>query len=146
MQPREEVSSIRPLLNLPESETLINTKVVLDSPKVDMSNNSKVALINDHITDTEGPLLPDCDLLAALNRRRSVLARTLITPGPDDAVLRSLLQAALRVPDHGKLTPWRLLSICGDDRDQLGSFAATLLPAFLQARGPLEMLQVRRFT
>lgn len=124
MQPREDVSSIGPLLNPLEGETLTNANVFFDSPKVGMSNNSKVASINGQITNTEDTLLPDCDLLAALNRRRSVLARTLTAPGPDDAVLRSLLQAALRVPDHGKLTPWRLLSICGDDRDQFGSFVA----------------------
>ena len=41
--------------------------------------------------------------------RRSRPARTLGLPVPDRAALLPMLTAALRVPDHGKLTPWRLL-------------------------------------
>ena len=35
-------------------------------------------------------------------------------PGPDAAQLRQMLEAASRVPDHGKLFPWRFLVIEGD--------------------------------
>ena len=54
--------------------------------------------------------------LEVLNQRRSVPSRQLGEPGPDDAQLRELLGAAIRVPDHGKLAPWRLLVIRGDAR------------------------------
>lgn len=57
-----------------------------------------------------------------LNSRRSVPSRLLREPGPDDAQLRTLVEAAMRVPDHGKLTPWRLLRIRGDQRHRLGEF------------------------
>ncbi|MDG3040662.1 nitroreductase [Roseicyclus marinus] len=39
--------------------------------------------------------------------RRSVPVRMLSAPTPDDATLRQLLTAAARVPDHGKLVPFR---------------------------------------
>lgn len=62
---------------------------------------------------------PD-DLLAALDSRRSVPAKQLDEPGPDDAALARLLQSAVRVPDHGKRVPWRFLAIRGDARHVLG--------------------------
>lgn len=64
----------------------------------------------------------DClDLLAS---RRSTPSRLLAEPGPDSAILRRLLAAAVRVPDHGKLTPWRFLQIRGDSRHALGELLA----------------------
>lgn len=41
--------------------------------------------------------------------RRSRPAKTLTTPVPDDATITTLLTAAARTPDHGKLEPWRFL-------------------------------------
>ncbi|MEM1262139.1 MAG: nitroreductase [Pseudomonadota bacterium] len=41
-------------------------------------------------------------------RRRSVLAATMAEPGPTDADLETMLAVATRVPDHGKLEPWRI--------------------------------------
>lgn len=58
--------------------------------------------------------------LAALDQRRSVPARLLAEPGPTPEQLHRLLTSAVRVPDHGKLTPWRFLKIEGDSRLQLG--------------------------
>lgn len=63
---------------------------------------------------------PDATALAALDRRRSVPAKQLAEPGPDRATLLRLLASAVRVPDHGKRTPWRFLSIAGDTRHALG--------------------------
>ena len=60
------------------------------------------------------------DGLTCLNTRRSVPARQLAAPGPDDATLERMLHAAVRVPDHGKRTPWRFLRITGDARQALG--------------------------
>jgi nitroreductase len=64
--------------------------------------------------------------LDSLNERRSVPSRQLGEPGPDAAQLEQLLQAAIRVPDHGKLVPWRLLAIRGDARARLGQTLADL--------------------
>jgi nitroreductase len=66
------------------------------------------------------------DALDFLNARRSTPARQLGEPGPDAAQLGELLTAAVRVPDHGKLTPWRLLLIRGDARAQLGERLAEI--------------------
>ena len=60
------------------------------------------------------------DPLTFLNRRRSVPSRQLDFPGPDDAVLDRMLEAAVRVPDHGKRVPWRFMRIAGAARDALG--------------------------
>ncbi|MFT3805913.1 nitroreductase [Arenimonas sp.] len=64
------------------------------------------------------------DDLAALNRRRSTPSRQLGEPGPDEAQLETILAAAVRVPDHGKLAPWRFLRVRGDTRLQLGELLA----------------------
>jgi len=63
---------------------------------------------------------PTLNPLDFLDQRRSVPARQLGEPGPDAAQLERLLQAAVRVPDHGKLVPWRLLAIRGEARARLG--------------------------
>ena len=57
---------------------------------------------------------------ACLDTRRSTPARQLAAPGPDDATLLRIVQAAVRVPDHGKRVPFRLLRIAGDARGALG--------------------------
>ncbi|PIE08451.1 MAG: nitroreductase [Rhodobacterales bacterium] len=41
--------------------------------------------------------------------RRSRPAKTLTTPVPDRKQLSTLLTAAARTPDHGKLVPWRFI-------------------------------------
>lgn len=63
-------------------------------------------------------------LLAALDARRSVPARQLAGPAPDDAQLRRMLASAVRVPDHGRRVPFRFLSIAGDARRALGELVA----------------------
>jgi len=44
-----------------------------------------------------------------MKTRRSVLSLTLEEPGPDEAQIQTLLEIATRVPDHGKLAPWRFV-------------------------------------
>ena len=51
--------------------------------------------------------------LSLLATRRSGKPRDLVAPGPDDAQLAAMLAIAARVPDHGKLAPWRFV-IVGD--------------------------------
>ena len=58
--------------------------------------------------------------LSLLDARRSVPARQLGEPGPDNATLLRMLQSAVRVPDHGKRVPFRFLRIRGDARHALG--------------------------
>jgi nitroreductase len=67
---------------------------------------------------------------AFLATRRSGKPREMTAPGPDADQLRAILSAAMRVPDHGKLAPWRFVVIA--DR---AAFAATLQNAFRASRG-----------
>lgn len=55
--------------------------------------------------------------LSLLKTRRSGRPRDLIEPGPSDEQLREILGVATRVPDHGKLTPWRFAIVRREDRD-----------------------------
>jgi nitroreductase len=76
-------------------------------------------------------------IITCLNERRSVPAKQLAAPGPDDATLERMLAAAVRVPDHGKRVPWRFLRIAGDARDALGeALAARALERDPQAGAP----------
>ena len=50
--------------------------------------------------------------------RRSRPAKLLRAPGPDRAALVELLTAAARVPDHGKLEPWRFVVLDGAGKDR----------------------------
>ena len=61
-----------------------------------------------------------------LNARRSTPSRALGEPAPTPAQLDELIAAAIRVPDHGKLTPWRLLLIRGDARRKFGEALAQI--------------------
>jgi nitroreductase len=58
---------------------------------------------------------------ALLATRRSAKPRDLLAPGPDGAQLRRILSAAIRTPDHGKLTPWRFVIVPGETRDALAN-------------------------
>ncbi|HTI66246.1 MAG TPA: nitroreductase [Caulobacteraceae bacterium] len=59
------------------------------------------------------PVTPSDETLALLATRRSASAMALTAPAPDEAQLRALLRLATRVPDHGKLAPWRFVVLEG---------------------------------
>ena len=61
---------------------------------------------------------PQClDLLLS---RRSGSAKAMTGPGPSPEQLRQILGAGVRVPDHGKLAPWRFILFEGDGRLRMG--------------------------
>jgi nitroreductase len=62
----------------------------------------------------------DMNLIDQLNSRRSSPSRTLHGPGPNAEQLHKILSASVRVPDHGKLAPWRFIRISGQTRFALG--------------------------
>lgn len=64
--------------------------------------------------------------------RRSVGLAFLQEPGPSAAELETLLTIATRVPDHGKITPWRLVIFAGKARRAAGE----KLEAIAAARNP----------
>ncbi|WP_018263486.1 nitroreductase family protein [Methylobacterium sp. WSM2598] len=59
--------------------------------------------------------------LDLLRRRRSVPPALLAGPGPTPEELATLLTIASRVPDHGKLAPWRFLVIEGEGAARIGA-------------------------
>ena len=61
------------------------------------------------------------DAIDLLKTRRSVKPIELNGPGPAAAELETLLTVASRVPDHGKLTPWRFIVFDGDARHKAGA-------------------------
>ena len=66
---------------------------------------------------------PALDLLM---QRHSIPSRQLGEPGPEGAALRALLDAAVRVPDHGKLAPFRLVELRGEAKRTFGERLAAL--------------------
>jgi nitroreductase len=69
------------------------------------------------------------DTLALLAQRRSSSAQLLQAPGPDAAQLADLLRIGARVPDHGKMNPWRFVVMRGEAKaalvERLRALAAT---------------------
>ncbi|MEO6394740.1 MAG: nitroreductase family protein [Devosia sp.] len=59
-------------------------------------------------------------LLSYLLNRRSVGIGFLRDPGPNAAELEQILIIGTRVPDHGKLAPWRLIILEGEARAEAG--------------------------
>ena len=59
------------------------------------------------------PIEASPQTLDFLARRRSASAMALREPAPSDAELATLLRLATRVPDHGKLSPWRVVVLRG---------------------------------
>ena len=57
--------------------------------------------------------------LSLLETRRSAKPRELVGPGPTAEEMARILAIATRVPDHGKLTPWRFITVSQDQRDAL---------------------------
>ncbi len=59
-----------------------------------------------------------------LLKRRSVLANNLCPPGPSADELDQILTAGVRVPDHGKLAPWRIKILHEQGQSALGDIFA----------------------
>ncbi|MBB3947601.1 nitroreductase [Rhizobium skierniewicense] len=62
-------------------------------------------------------------LIDYLNVRRSTPAPQLTEPGPDRAEIEEILRLTVRVPDHGKIAPWRFIVYRGEERERLGNAA-----------------------
>ncbi len=69
------------------------------------------------------------DALDLLNTRRSVKPVELKGPAPSAAEIDTILTVAARVPDHGKLVPWRFIVFVGDGRLKAGDAIAAVFRA-----------------
>lgn len=67
---------------------------------------------------------PSQDVLRLLALRRSTLARNLTGPGPTQEQLDDLIRLGCRVPDHGKLSPWRFVIFQDEARVAFGDVLA----------------------
>ncbi len=73
-------------------------------------------------------------ILDHLLTRSSAPIAELKAPGPSDAEIETILTAAARVPDHGRLVPWRFILYRGEAREQIGE---KLLELAETREGPL---------
>ena len=69
------------------------------------------------------------DALHLLKTRRSVKPMELTGPAPSPAEIDTLLAIAARVPDHGKLAPWRFIVFAGAARLAAGEAISTAFRA-----------------
>jgi nitroreductase len=67
------------------------------------------------------------ETLALLARRRSTKVAHLAEPAPSSAEIDALIALAARVPDHGKLGPWRFIVFEGDARVRAGEALAKVI-------------------
>lgn len=65
--------------------------------------------------------------LQLLKSRRSGSAKAMSGPGPSDTQIREMLACASRVPDHGKLFPWRFIVFADDARAKFGEVLVSAL-------------------
>ncbi len=85
------------------------------------------------------------DTLALLATRRSGKPRDMVAPGPDAAQLRTILEAAIRVPDHGKLAPWRFVVVGAEQRAALATLLTSAYLAEKPDAGRLELGAMTQF-
>src|SRR5689334_5780562 len=69
------------------------------------------------------------DAVELLSTRSSFKAAVLTAPGPSASEIDKILTIASRVPDHGKLTPWRFILFEADARLAAGAAIATAFRA-----------------
>lgn len=85
--------------------------------------------------------------LEFLRHRRSHPCITMTVPGPTEEQINDILTIAARVPDHGKLAPWRFVHYRPDQGEKIGVWLADRYEAL---NGPLDSEQrqkeLTRFT
>ena len=68
-------------------------------------------------------------LIDFLKTRRSTPVLQLAAPGPERGEIEEMLTIASRVPDHGKLAPWRFIVFAGAAREEAGEKLAEIVKA-----------------
>ena len=83
--------------------------------------------------------------LSLLETRRSGKPRELVGPGPSETELDRMLSIAARIPDHGKLTPWRFVTVADNQRDALADLLHSALAEEANAPGPAHYEKATQF-
>jgi nitroreductase len=87
------------------------------------------------------------DAIDLLKNRRSIKPRDMGGPGPSPAELETILTIGARVPDHGKLTPWRFVIFEGEARARAGEVIAKVFARKNPAAAAAEIdIEKRRLT
>jgi len=86
---------------------------------------------------------PFPDVLRFLAARRSASAVNLRAPGPAPDELDQLLHLAARVPDHGKLSPWRFIILDGEDKAEFARRLEALAQGRDDARGAAKLAKLK---
>ncbi len=79
------------------------------------------------------------DTIAFLKTRRSVKPREMSAPAPSPAEIETILGIGARVPDHGKLAPWRFLLFEGEARARAGDIIARVFARKNPSAGAAEI-------
>jgi nitroreductase len=82
---------------------------------------------------------------ALMATRRSGKARDMAAPGPSPEQLDRILDAAIRVPDHGKLAPWRFVVVPDEQREAFAALLDRAYRADRPAPGKVELEAIRQF-
>ena len=105
-----------------------------DALRISLPPDSATTMFN----DTSSPL-------SLFLSRRSGKPRDMVSPGPDTTPMDAILAAATRVPDHGKLAPWRFVTVGADQRDALSALLVEAYRAEKPDAGKLELDAMDQF-
>lgn len=83
------------------------------------------------------------EVLAFLARRRSASAVTLAAPAPSAAQIAELIRLAARVPDHGKLAPWRFIVLEADTKSAFAEGLDRLAQERGDAAGAAKLVKLK---
>lgn len=76
-----------------------------------------------------------------LSARKSAPIDLLTEPAPSDSEIETMIRIASRVPDHGRLAPWRFILYRGDVRREIGDKLAELA---VKLEGPLPEMRLEK--
>jgi nitroreductase len=89
------------------------------------------------------PVQPAPEVLRFLSRRRSASAVTLMEPAPSPDELDQLLRLATRVPDHGKLAPWRFVILEAEDKARFATRLETIATGRGDAQAAAKLMKLK---
>ena len=84
-------------------------------------------------------------LLSLLETRRSGKPREMVGPAPSESELERMLAIAARIPDHGKLSPWRLVTVAEEQRNALAQVLRDALAEEDSSAGPAHYEKAEQF-
>jgi nitroreductase len=83
--------------------------------------------------------------LTYLLTRRTAKAKDMVAPGPSEEQMRTILTAAMRTPDHGKLAPWRFVIVGADQRGALNAMLQRAARSETSADAKTDIAAVTQF-